>query len=55
MVEHALIRVIAFTGSTRTGKSIAAAAAKHLKRVHLEAFTETQWVTMRGELPRYPF
>lgn len=22
---------------------------------NLDAFTETQWVTLRGELPRYPF
>ena len=31
-----LIRVIAFTGSTRAGKIIAEQAAKRLKRVHLE-------------------
>ena len=31
-----VIRVIAFTGSTRAGKTIAAAAAQRLKRVHLE-------------------
>lgn len=36
IVEHPLIPVIAFTGSTRAGKIIAAAAATHLKRVHLE-------------------
>jgi benzaldehyde dehydrogenase (NAD) len=30
------VRVIAFTGSTRAGKIIAAAAAERLKRVHLE-------------------
>lgn len=36
IVDHPLIPVIAFTGSTRAGKSIAAAAATHLKRVHLE-------------------
>src|ERR1700712_4972319 len=36
VVDHPLIRVIAFTGSTRAGKIIAAAAAQRLKRVHLE-------------------
>jgi benzaldehyde dehydrogenase (NAD) len=36
VVEDPLIRVIAFTGSTRAGKIIAAAAAQRLKRVHLE-------------------
>jgi benzaldehyde dehydrogenase (NAD) len=30
------IRVIAFTGSTRAGRAVAALAAQHLKRVHLE-------------------
>ncbi len=30
------IRVIAFTGSTRGGKAVAALGAQHLKRVHLE-------------------
>jgi benzaldehyde dehydrogenase (NAD) len=36
VVDDPLIRVIAFTGSTRAGKVIAAAAAARLKRVHLE-------------------
>ena len=36
VVDDPLIRVIAFTGSTRAGKIIAAAAAARLKRVHLE-------------------
>ena len=36
VVEDPLIRVIAFTGSTRAGKAVAAAAAERLKRVHLE-------------------
>lgn len=36
IVDDPLIRVIAFTGSTRAGKIIAAAAAERLKRVHLE-------------------
>jgi benzaldehyde dehydrogenase (NAD) len=36
IVDDPLIRVIAFTGSTRAGKAIAAAAAQRLKRVHLE-------------------
>jgi benzaldehyde dehydrogenase (NAD) len=36
VVDDPLIRVIAFTGSTRAGKIIAAAAARRLKRVHLE-------------------
>ena len=36
IVDDPLIRVIAFTGSTRAGKTIAAAAAQRLKRVHLE-------------------
>jgi benzaldehyde dehydrogenase (NAD) len=36
VVDDPLIRVIAFTGSTRAGKIIARAAADRLKRVHLE-------------------
>lgn len=36
VVDDPLIRVIAFTGSTRAGKIIAAKAAERLKRVHLE-------------------
>lgn len=36
LVEDPSVRVIAFTGSTRAGRSVAAAAAQHLKRVHLE-------------------
>jgi benzaldehyde dehydrogenase (NAD) len=36
VVDDPLLRVIAFTGSTRAGRIIAAAAAKQLKRVHLE-------------------
>jgi len=36
MVEHPAIDKIAFTGSTETGKSVAAAAAQTLKRVTLE-------------------
>ena len=36
VVDDPLIRVIAFTGSTRAGKIIAERAAKRLKRVHLE-------------------
>ena len=36
VVEDPLIRVIAFTGSTKAGKAVAAAAAQRLKRVHLE-------------------
>jgi len=36
VVDDPLIRVIAFTGSTRAGKAIAKAAADRLKRVHLE-------------------
>ena len=36
LVEDPHVPVIAFTGSTRAGRAIAAAAAKHLKRVHLE-------------------
>jgi benzaldehyde dehydrogenase (NAD) len=36
LVDHPQVPVIAFTGSTRAGKAIAAAAAQRLKRVHLE-------------------
>ncbi len=36
VVDDPLIRVVAFTGSTRAGKAIARAAADQLKRVHLE-------------------
>ncbi len=36
LVDHPRVPVLAFTGSTRAGKAIAAAAAQRLKRVHLE-------------------
>jgi len=36
LVEHPLVRKITFTGSDSTGRVIAAAAARHLKRVSLE-------------------
>jgi benzaldehyde dehydrogenase (NAD) len=36
VVTHPLIRVIAFTGSTRAGRTVAALGGQHLKRVHLE-------------------
>jgi benzaldehyde dehydrogenase (NAD) len=36
LVSDPLVRVIAFTGSTRSGRAVAALAAQHLKRVHLE-------------------
>ncbi|MER7930124.1 aldehyde dehydrogenase family protein [Streptomyces sp. NPDC096057] len=36
LVNHPLVPVIAFTGSTAAGKAIATAAAQRLKRVHLE-------------------
>ncbi|RRO16640.1 aldehyde dehydrogenase family protein [Saccharopolyspora rhizosphaerae] len=36
LVDHPQVPVIAFTGSTRAGRTIARAAADRLKRVHLE-------------------
>ncbi len=36
LVTEPAVRVVAFTGSTRAGRSVAALAAQHLKRVHLE-------------------
>ncbi len=36
LVADPLVRVVAFTGSTRAGRAVAEVAAKHLKRVHLE-------------------
>ena len=36
LVEHPLVRKIAFTGSDSTGRHIAATAVRHLKRVSLE-------------------
>jgi benzaldehyde dehydrogenase (NAD) len=36
VVTHPDVRVIAFTGSTGAGRRVAALAAEHLKRVHLE-------------------
>jgi Aldehyde dehydrogenase family len=36
LVAEPAVRVIAFTGSTRAGRQVAAAAAGHLERVHLE-------------------
>jgi len=36
MVEHPLVRVISFTGSTAAGRRVGELAGKHLKRAHLE-------------------
>jgi benzaldehyde dehydrogenase (NAD) len=36
LVVEPAVRVIAFTGSTKTGRAVGALAAQHLKRVHLE-------------------
>lgn len=36
LVRHPSVRLISFTGSTRTGKHVMAAAAASIKRVHLE-------------------
>ncbi|MFI6323601.1 benzaldehyde dehydrogenase [Nonomuraea sp. NPDC050556] len=36
LIEHPLVRVISFTGSTATGRRVGEAAARSLKRVHLE-------------------
>ena len=43
--------------STLSGGSKASGAGWRLggPQANLEAFTERQWVTMRGELPAYPF
>jgi benzaldehyde dehydrogenase (NAD) len=46
VVEHPRIPVVAFTGSTRAGRAIAAAAARHLKRVHLELGGNSALVVM---------
>ena len=44
LVESPLVPVISFTGSTHTGRMIAQAAAKHLKRVGLELGGKTPHV-----------
>lgn len=36
LIEHPLVRVISFTGSTATGRRVGEAAARYLKRAHLE-------------------
>lgn len=36
LVAHRDVRIISFTGSTGAGRKVGAAAAEHLKRVHLE-------------------
>ena len=36
LVTHPLVRVIAFTGSSRAGRRVGALAGQHLKRAHLE-------------------
>src|SRR5215470_17888235 len=36
LVTEPLVRVIAFTGSTRGGRAVATLGAQHMKRVHLE-------------------
>ena len=46
VVEHPQIPVIAFTGSTRAGRAIGVAAARHLKRVHLELGGNSALVVM---------
>ncbi|RMB82441.1 aldehyde dehydrogenase family protein [Streptomyces shenzhenensis] len=46
LVEHPRIPVIAFTGSTRAGRAVATAAARRLKRVHLELGGNSALVVM---------
>ncbi|MEU1853429.1 benzaldehyde dehydrogenase [Streptomyces sp. NPDC019990] len=46
VVEHPQVPVIAFTGSTRAGRAIGIAAARHLKRVHLELGGNSALVVM---------
>ncbi|WP_327692645.1 benzaldehyde dehydrogenase [Streptomyces sp. NBC_00459] len=46
LVEHPRVPVIAFTGSTRAGRAIGVAAARHLKRVHLELGGNSALVVM---------
>ncbi|MFE7278254.1 aldehyde dehydrogenase family protein [Streptomyces sp. NPDC057623] len=46
VVEHPRIPVIAFTGSTRAGRAIGVAAARHLKRAHLELGGNSALVVM---------
>jgi benzaldehyde dehydrogenase (NAD) len=36
LIKEPVVRVIAFTGSTRAGRAVGALAGQHLKRVHLE-------------------
>ncbi|WP_308466918.1 benzaldehyde dehydrogenase [Rathayibacter soli] len=36
LIEHPVVRVISFTGSTKAGRAIGELGARHLKRVHLE-------------------
>jgi len=46
VVEHPRIPVLAFTGSTRAGRAIGVAAARRLKRVHLELGGNSALVVM---------
>jgi benzaldehyde dehydrogenase (NAD) len=46
MVEDPNIRVISFTGSTAAGRKVGEAAARHLKRVHLEMGGNNAMVVM---------
>ncbi|WP_425307509.1 aldehyde dehydrogenase family protein [Ammonicoccus fulvus] len=46
LVDHPKVPVIAFTGSTRAGRAIAAAAAHRLKRVHLELGGNSAFIVM---------
>ncbi len=46
LVTDPLVRVIAFTGSTRAGRQVGALAGQHLKRVHLELGGNSALVVM---------
>ncbi|MGH9043436.1 MAG: benzaldehyde dehydrogenase [Acidimicrobiales bacterium] len=48
LVEDARVRVVSFTGSTRAGRKVAGACAKHLKRVHLELGGNSALIVMGG-------
>jgi benzaldehyde dehydrogenase (NAD) len=46
LVSDPRVRIISFTGSSRAGRLVGAAAAKHLKRVHLELGGNSALVVM---------
>jgi acyl-CoA reductase-like NAD-dependent aldehyde dehydrogenase len=68
LITESLVRIISFTGSTAAGRRVddepnvpfggvlgSGSGTRFGGTANLDAFTETRWVTMRGDIAPYPF